>query len=145
MVTSPTGLGETLSTNLRAVGTGGAVIAGYLVFLGHRRDYAGHAIAGYAGALGLLALLLLVWRRGAELGWAVPGVVLLSIALGVGTEATFFYGAVWDPVDFGNQSAGACLAGCVVAGRPAPGAGHGLLLGMIAFGFLVAGFFLALG
>lgn len=132
-------------TQLRAVGTGLALIAGYLLLLGHRPDYAGHAIAGYAGTLGLLALLLLVQRPGTQLGWAVPSVVIVAVALGVGTEATIFFGAVWDPVDFGNQSAGACLAGSVLAGRPAPGPAHGLLLGGIAFGFLVGGFFLALG
>ncbi len=131
--------------HLRAAFAGLAVLAGYWLALGYRPDYAGHAIAGFAGTLGLLATLLLARRRGVELGWEVPLVVLIAIALGVGTEATIFHGAVWDPVDFGNQSAGACLAGCVVAGRPAPGPLHGFILGALAFAFLAVGFDLALG
>jgi hypothetical protein len=132
-------------THVRAVAAGAVILVGYLVLLGYRHDYAGHAMAGYAGTLGLLALVMLGRRRGDDLRWTVAAVVCLAIVLGAAAEATVFHGAVWDPVDFGNQSAGACLAGCVVAGQPTPGLVPSVALGAVAGAFLVAGFFLALG
>ena len=86
----------------------------YLIFLGHRSDYLGHYMAGLGATLGLLTLLLLIERD--PLGWKVVPIVLLAIGAGFVTEATIFRVSLFDPVDFCNQSLGACIAGCSMLG-----------------------------
>lgn len=80
-----------------------------------RSDLAGHYLAGFAGTLGLLCLTV-GWRR-RTLGWDVVVLVLAAIAGGVVTEATVFRLAIFDPVDFAQQSLGAVLAGATLVGR----------------------------
>lgn len=72
-----------------------------------RPDYAGHLLAGAGGTLLLLAVVVAVLGPGP---WRVVGVVAVAVLLGVGTEATIFKYAEFDPVDFANQSVGAVLA-----------------------------------
>ena len=97
-----------------AVALGGTA-AVYLGLLGYRTDAAGHALAGLGGTLLLLGVLLAAAR--APVSWSVAGVVLVAVAGGVVTEATIFKLAVFDMVDFANQSVGACLAGFCALGR----------------------------
>ena len=92
------------------VGTGLA----YQVFLGHRSDYLGHYIAGLGATLGLLTLVLLIEKG--PLGLKVLPTVVLAIGIGFITEATIFRISLFDPVDFCNQSLGACIAGCCMVG-----------------------------
>ena len=92
----------------------------FYLFLGYRSDYLGHYLAGFGGTLLLLALPPLFRRRleGPEL----LAIMLLAVSLGFGTEMTLFKIAKFDPVDFANQSAGACIAGlCLVNQRWEPG------------------------
>jgi hypothetical protein len=129
-----------LGTSARALGAG---VLGGLVFvtlLGYRTDYAGHFVAGFGGTLGLLALLLAVPR---PVGRFEPlGVALFAILLGAGVEATLFRIAIFDPVDFCNQSLGAVLAAAAVQDRRASLA-TALGLGGLAGVFLVVGALLA--
>lgn len=90
--------------------------AAYAAFLGHRSDYLGHYLAGFGGTLFLLAFPLFFWKR--PLKWVVPVLLLLAIVLGASAEATLFRIAIFDPVDFCNQSIGACLAAACLVGRP---------------------------
>jgi hypothetical protein len=65
---------------------------------------------------------------------AIAVMVVVAIGLGWGTEQTIFELAIFDPVDFFNQSLGAVLAGAVALGdrhRPMGG------LWALAFGSLV--------
>lgn len=88
----------------------------YLLFLGHRTDYLGHYLAGLGATLGLLALFLLVTGR--ELGWNALAITLVAIGLGFITESSIFRLALFDPVDFCNQSLGACVAcSCMLGTR----------------------------
>lgn len=82
-------------------------VAGLLfgLVLAYRPDYLGHMLAGYGGTLFLLSIF--AWRR-RRLGWEVAVITMLAIGLGAGTEATIFRLAIFDPVDFVNQSLGAC-------------------------------------
>jgi hypothetical protein len=110
------------------------VVAGslYGVLLGYRPDYLGHLLAGYGGTLLLLSLVAA--RRGRRLGWEVTVITVLAIGLGVATEATVFRLAIFDPVDFVNQSLGACLAAAAVVnaeGSPRLAAGA-MALGIVA-------------
>ena len=90
------------------------------LFLGYRSDYLGHYLAGFGGALLLLALPPMVRQRLS--GPEILAVVLLAVSLGFGTEMTIFKIAKFDPVDFANQSAGACIAGlCLINQRWVPG------------------------
>ena len=105
----------------------------FYLFLGYRSDYLGHYLAGFGGTLLLLALPPLVRQRlsGAE----ILAVTLLAVTLGFGTEMTIFKIAKFDPVDFANQSAGACIAGlCLVNQRWEPGRA----LRVFAVGALIA-------
>ena len=81
----------------------------YRLFLWHRTDYLGHVIAGFGATLLLLCLPPLFRRRMSDK--RVLATVLLAIAFGFGTEMTIFKIAKFDPVDFANQSLGACIAG----------------------------------
>jgi hypothetical protein len=83
------------------------VVIAIRVAFPERTDYAGHFLAGAGGTLLLLALVLV--RRGAR-PYAVAAACVVAILLGVGTEATVFMLAIFDPVDLGLQSLGAVLA-----------------------------------
>ncbi len=93
--------------------------------LSHRPDYLGHYLAGLGGTLLLLSVPLVVLDRPR---WTAAAVVLAAIATGYLTEATLFRLAIFDPVDFFNQSMGACLAGLLAVGRP-----RSLTAGLAAF------------
>ena len=128
----PTPLG-TLARVL-AAGIGGGLI--FVALLGYRTDYAGHFLAGFGGTLGLLAFPLATLSP--ALRWEPLGAAILAILLGAVIEATIFKIAIFDPVDFFNQSLGAALAAISVQGRPASlaaAAGTGVL----ALMFLTAG------
>lgn len=76
----------------------------------YRTDYLGHFIAGFGGTLGLLTLGRIVssWR------WMPLLLTSVAIAIGIGTESSIFRIAIFDAVDFFNQSLGAALACCLV-------------------------------
>ena len=116
---------------------GGAV---FLLLLGYRTDYAGHFVAGYGGTLLLLAFPLATLRP--ALRWEPLACAILAILIGTVFEATVFRLAIFDPVDFLNQSLGAVLAATSVQGRApallaAFGAG-GLALAFLSVGALLA-------
>ena len=99
-------------TLLTAGGTGIA----YGALLSHRSDYLGHYLAGIGATVMLLCML--ATRTKKPLGWDALAVTLVSIALGFGTEATIFRLGLFDPVDFCNQSLGACIAcACLIDSR----------------------------
>lgn len=103
----------------------------YGIVFRYRTDYVGHYLGGFGGALLLLSLVpvLPLARRD---GYVVATVVV-AIALGLGTESTIFKLAIFDPVDFYNQSLGAAVVGSAVLGdRSGPLTALGL------FGFSVA-------
>ena len=112
----------------------------YAPFYGRRNDYPGHFIAGFAGQLTLLVAVGLLTRRTLQ-GWAL---ISLAIAIGVGTvtEATIFRLAIFDPVDFFNQSLGATIATAAVTGMSLTGR-RAMAAGILAMGFLFLGFVLA--
>ena len=114
----------------------------YWLFLWNRTDYLGHAIAGFGGTLLLLSLLLLFKRRLSEK--KLIALVCLAIGLGFGTEMTIFNLAKFDPVDFANQSIGACMAGICLLGREW-GADLGLWIAASAAVCIEIGFFVAHG
>lgn len=80
----------------------------YGLFFPDRTDYLGHFLAGAGGTFWLLAASATVWPASR---WAVVAAVWCAVLLGVGTEATIFRLAEFDPVDLANQSLGAVLAG----------------------------------
>jgi hypothetical protein len=94
-----------------AIVTTGAFLASFP----HRSDYAGHYVAGFGATLGLLAAYAIVTRR--SFGAATLPLTFLAIALGYVTESTFFRVAIFDPVDFFVQSAGAAVAAWVLMDR----------------------------
>ncbi|MDQ1711758.1 MAG: hypothetical protein QOE45_1208 [Frankiaceae bacterium] len=100
-----------------------------------RPDYPGHLLAGAGATLLLLALVLAI--AGPD-PWRVVAVVAVAVLLGVGTEATIFRYAEFDPVDFANQSVGAALAcaGFLDARRAA----DPVLAAVAGVVFLLAGF-----
>lgn len=103
-----------------------ALAVAFYAFLGHRTDYLGHYLAGYAGTLGAGIVALAAIPEGAFRRWAAAvlvAVVLGAIALGGWFESTIYRLARFDEVDFCNQSLGAALAGLgllslAAAGRP---------------------------
>lgn len=130
----------------------------YYLFLGQRRDYLGHFAAGYGGTLIAIVLAWMVLPQGILeklRGELVFLVTLFCIALGGLAEATVFRLALFDMVDFFNQSLGAVLAGlsalalAIVAGRQQTGARTGRLtdgalriaLGSGIFHLLLGGYF----
>jgi hypothetical protein len=120
-----------------------AVIAAALIYtalFSYRLDYVGHMLAGFGGTLGILAVLLFGRRR--RLGWSAVVVTVVAIQLGAVAEASVFRIAIFDPVDFVNQSLGACLACAAVIGRR-PSFSFGFGAGAFAAAALVAGFVLA--
>ena len=129
--------GTTLGWILAAGLIGGAV---FLVPLGYRTDYAGHFLAGFGGTLALFAVSLALGRPAFR--WEAVGIVIASIALGAWLEATRFKIAIFDPVDFANQSLGAVLAGAALWERR-PSASLVAGTGVLAILFLGVGFLLA--
>ncbi len=114
----------------------------YRLFLWHRTDYLGHYIAGFGGTLLLLSLPLLLKRQVSER--KLLALVVLAIVLGFGAEMTIFNMAKFDPVDFANQSLGACMAGlCLLGQEWEPDAG--LWTTASAAVFITAGFIVAHG
>lgn len=92
---------------LAAVGLAVALTVAYRLAFPDRSDYAGHFVAGAGGTLLLLAPVVLVRLGGA---WRAVAVAAVAVLLGVGTEATIFKLAEFDPVDLANQSLGGLLA-----------------------------------
>ncbi|HEX2295458.1 MAG TPA: hypothetical protein VHN37_09130 [Actinomycetota bacterium] len=71
-------------------------------------------MAGFGATLALLSPLYVLprsWRP-----WLVFAGTVVAIAIGWGTEETIFELAIFDPVDFLNQSLGAVVAGAIVLG-----------------------------
>ena len=124
----------TTLTRILLAGIGGGVV--FVGLLGYRTDYAGHYLAGFGGTLGLLAISLATART--SLRWEPFGIALVAILIGVGTEATIFRIAIFDPVDFYNQSLGAALAAMSVQGREPSPAVVGRA-GVLAIVFLLVG------
>lgn len=120
-----------------------AVIAAALLYyalFNYRLDYVGHMLAGFGGTLGILSVLL--FGRSRRLGWSAVVVTIVAIQLGAVAEASVFRIAIFDPVDFVNQSLGACLACAAVIGRR-PSLPFGFGAGALAATALLAGFILA--
>lgn len=91
----------------------------YRLMFPDRTDYAGHFLAGAGGTLGLLAAVV---AAAPGRPWAIVGATWVAILLGVGTEASVFRLAEFDPVDLANQSMGAVLAGiAMLDARPRDG------------------------
>lgn len=124
-----------LSSLITAVVT----IAGYLVLLGYRTDYAGHYIASYGAVLITAATL---YRLFGKSGFITLLAALLLIAFGTYTESTLFRLAIFDPVDFNNQNLGACLAAAALwDGEPKTPTLIGL--GVLGTVLVFAGFYVA--
>jgi len=122
-----------LAVALAAVAAAGVLSA--LAFP-DRTDYLGHFLAGAGGTLALLAPTL--WPRRRNPWWTVA-VVAVAVLLGVGTEATVFLIARFDPVDLAQQSLGALLVGAgVVGARGDRGAAVAAVVGALVL--LAAGF-----
>ncbi len=98
----------------RAAAIAAAVTLGYALLFGRRTDYAGHYMAGFGATLVLLAVPFAFAKK--PLGWTAVAAAIALIAFGIYTEATWFQLAIFDPVDFCNQSLGACMAGLCLAG-----------------------------
>lgn len=114
--------------------------AAYRLAFPGRTDYAGHFLAGFGGTLLLLAVPVAWLRR--VVRWEAIVLMFLAVGLGSILEATIFRLAIFDPVDFFNQSLGAALAAACVTGRTGsvPLATGLAALGVLALG---AGFKLA--
>lgn len=125
------------------IGSAGLLIGlPYRLFLWNRTDYLGHAIAGFGGTLFLLGLPPLLNRRMSDR--KLFALVCLAVALGFGTEMTLFNLAKFDPVDFANQSIGACMAGLCLLGQEWQEK-LGLWTAVAAFAFIGIGFVVAHG
>lgn len=112
-----------------------------LAALGHRLDYAGHHAAGAGATMLLLAPVCAV--RVPRRDGVIIGLVVTAIVMGIGTEATIFRLAIFDGVDFVNQSLGAVFAGiCMPRERSLVGAAAALPVGL---GLVIWGFILAFG
>jgi hypothetical protein len=129
-------MGSRGRTLLRVLSAGLFGGLAFVLLLGHRTDYAGHFLAGYGGTLGLLAFPLARWRG--VLRWEPLATALVAIALGAALEATVFRLAIFDPVDFCNQSLGAVLAAAAVQDRTTS-MRAALGAGVLAAVFLAAG------
>jgi hypothetical protein len=124
----------------RAAGAVLIVGVAYGLAFPDRTDYLGHFLAGFGATLGLLSLLYTVPLKSRPI--AIVIVTLIAVSLGWATEETIFKLAIFDPVDFFNQSLGAVVAAAVVLGDPR-GAVTGLWAFSIGFITLVAGFVFA--
>ena len=105
----------------------------------YRSDYLGHYMAGFGGTLLMIALLAAGSRR---IGGEVVLIVLVAIGIGVVTEATMFKIAIFDPVDFANQSLGAAVAGAGTLGHPT-NLRIAVFFGLLGLISLGAGFYFA--
>ena len=106
----------------------------------YRTDYLGHYLAGLGGTLLLLSVLLLIpvpWRS-----WLMVSATGAAIVMGYGTESTIFKLAIFDPVDFFNQSLGAVVATATVLGEEVGIASAALLAGS-SLALVIAGFYFA--
>ena len=106
----------------------------------YRTDYLGHYLGGFGGTLLLVSATVLVPLAARQ--WVVVGAVISAIALGFGTESTIFKLAIFDRVDFYNQSLGAVVAGVSVLGER-DGLLTGALLAGLSLAVMVAGFYFA--
>ncbi len=112
-------------------------------------DYVGHYAAGFGGTLFLLAVVF--WRfhavqKKVSASCLVTAISLISICMGGLLEATVFRLAIFDPVDFCNQSFGAIVAGLtfIAAPPPLPLARQGALAVLfLSVLFLILGFYWA--
>lgn len=109
-----------------------ATTLGYSLLFGFRTDYSGHYIAGFGAVMVLIAM-----------GWRPVPAALGLIAFGVLTEATVFRLAIFDPVDFNNQSLGAALAALCLAGQVSPKSK--IPLGILGGLLILSGFMLSYG
>lgn len=120
--------------------------AAFLYFLGHRTDYVGHYSAGFGGTLLALGIGVGLVSRDIESARLSKLVWLLSmgaIALGAFFEATVFRLAVFDPIDFCNQSLGATIAALAFLANPPrlPMSGHDVgFVATIGIFFVLTGF-----
>lgn len=125
-----------------SLGVGAVALVGiaYGLLFPERTDYLGHFLAGAGATFWLLAVVV---EAAPERRWPVVITVWASVLVGVGTEATVFRLAEFDPVDLANQSLGAVLAGvAMLDARPYDRSSTvAAVAGLV---FLVAGFFYAL-
>lgn len=84
----------------------------YGVVFSYRTDYLGHYLGGFGGTLLLLSPITVA--RGRSRHWLIVAVTAVAIGIGFGTESTIFELAIFDPVDFCNQSLGAVIAAAAV-------------------------------
>lgn len=98
---------EALPGETVTIGTVALVAVLMLLAFPYRADYTGHFLGGAGATALLIGLITAFFTRPRP--WVVLGLCLVSIALGVGTEATIFRLAAYDWVDFAVQSAGAVL------------------------------------
>ncbi|MBI4614109.1 MAG: hypothetical protein HY720_10910 [Planctomycetes bacterium] len=119
----------------------------FLALAGHRKDYLGHYAAGFGATLA--ALLVTDWTAFAGERPRGRPLVLVALCLacvggGAFLEATIFRLAVFDEVDFFNQSLGAALAGLAVLRLPGGQRPGTRLAGLSAAGlFVIAGVWFA--
>ena len=131
---------ERLPAPVAAIAVVVAPATAYVVFLGYRRDYAGHYLSGLGATL-LLVCASWAFRPGRGT-WTPLLVALTAIVLGATTEATIFREAIFDPVDFANQSLGALAAGGAILDRRLE-ARDVALLPLVGIVIVGAGFFFA--
>ncbi len=126
-----------------------AVALLYLLFLGHRSDYAGHYMAGFGGTLfAIMAVQELRRQQGRSGPAPLPILIVFLVCVAFGTllEATTFRLAKFDEVDYCNQNLGATVAALAsLAALPDTGdirpvLGPSLFIGI---GFIIAGFIYA--
>ena len=132
-----------------AVTSGCITCAAYSYFLAHRSDYVGHYAAGFGGTLLALSVGVGLIPKAINLGSLARAVFWISIGaicLGGFFEATVFRLAIFDPVDFCNQSLGAMIAAlsflAIPPRLPLSGQDVGSLC-IVSFIFLIGGFFWA--
>lgn len=108
----------------------------FVITFPERPDYVGHYIAG-AGGNALILATVSAFRSPRP--WLVVAGTVAAIVAGAGIEATIFRLALFDLVDFANQSLGALIvAGALVNVAGSRWLGIGLLL--VAVALLAAGF-----
>ncbi len=139
-----------MSRTLSIVAASGILTcSGFVLFLAHRTDYAGHYAAGFGGTL-----LALGWGIGMvpnaislpAFGRWVFTITATAICLGALLESSVFKLAIFDPVDFCNQSIGAVVAGLAffAGSPPIPISGKQVQANTyLAVVFLVLGFYWA--
>ena len=144
-----TGDGSSMSIlrNVLTTSVSGLVTcAAFLYFLGHRTDYVGHYSAGFGGTLIAIGIGVGLVSRAIEpapLSRIVLLVLIGAIGLGAFFEASIFRIAIFDPIDFCNQSLGAAIAALAFLANPPQlpmsGGDVGLVV-IIGTFFLLSGF-----